>query len=167
MNAVIFDIDGTLADITHRVLHIQKFPKDWDAFYEAMDNDKPIDSVCHLCTIYASISKMPRFNPVQLFFVTGRPEKYRKMTIKWLKETIPELCEEDIVNDEQFAQSNCELIMRKDGDHRQDYVVKKEVLEKIQSRGYQILFAVEDRKQCVDMYRKQGITCLQCAEGNF
>lgn len=31
----VFDIDGTLADLTHRLHHIQKQPKDWDAFFDA------------------------------------------------------------------------------------------------------------------------------------
>lgn len=154
MNAVIFDIDGTLADITHRVRYVQQVHKDWDAFYEAMGDDKPIEPICHLCAFYASACS---FQPVRIVFVTGRPEKYRDMTIKWLRETIPAMKDEN----------NFELIMRKDGDHRQDYVIKREALERLQDLDYQILFAVEDRKQCVDMYRKQGVTCLQCAEGNF
>jgi hypothetical protein len=30
---ILVDIDGTLADCTHRLHHIQKQPKDWDAFF--------------------------------------------------------------------------------------------------------------------------------------
>ena len=29
----IFDIDGVLADATHREHHVTKKPKDWDAFF--------------------------------------------------------------------------------------------------------------------------------------
>lgn len=35
-NAIIFDIDGTLANLDHRLRHILKEPKDWDAFYSDM-----------------------------------------------------------------------------------------------------------------------------------
>jgi hypothetical protein len=30
-----------------------------------------------------------------------------------------------------------------------------------------ILYAVDDRQRVVDMWRSNGITCLQVAEGNF
>ena len=33
MKAFIFDIDGTLADASHRLHHIQNGNKDWDAFF--------------------------------------------------------------------------------------------------------------------------------------
>jgi FMN phosphatase YigB (HAD superfamily) len=32
----IFDIDGTLADISHRLHFIQQEPKDWRGFYSEM-----------------------------------------------------------------------------------------------------------------------------------
>ncbi len=38
-NTVIFDIDGTLADCSHRLHHIQKDPADWDGFYEACEDE--------------------------------------------------------------------------------------------------------------------------------
>jgi hypothetical protein len=33
MKAVIIDIDGTLADTTHRLHHIKSKPPNWDAFF--------------------------------------------------------------------------------------------------------------------------------------
>lgn len=53
---VIFDIDGTLANAEHRVHHLQKEPKDWDAFFAGCTQDTPIEPVMEL---------------VRLFFVTG------------------------------------------------------------------------------------------------
>ena len=32
MNCIIVDIDGTLANVEHRVHHLLKSPKDWDSF---------------------------------------------------------------------------------------------------------------------------------------
>ena len=52
---VIFDIDGTLADVSERIHHLRKKPKNWDAFFEGMAQDKAIRSIVRLCNIlYAS-----------------------------------------------------------------------------------------------------------------
>jgi hydroxymethylpyrimidine pyrophosphatase-like HAD family hydrolase len=48
---VIFDIDGTLADISQRVHHIRKKPKNWNAFMEGMAKDKAIRSMVRLCNV--------------------------------------------------------------------------------------------------------------------
>lgn len=39
---------------------------------------------------------------------------------------------------------------------------------KMEVKGkYDVLFCVDDRKQVTDMWRRNGLICLQCAEGNF
>ena len=38
---IIFDMDGTLADVSHRKHFVENNPKNWEAFYKAMINDKP------------------------------------------------------------------------------------------------------------------------------
>ena len=48
---VIFDIDGTLADISERIHHIKRKPKNWNAFNEGMAQDKAIRSMVRLCNI--------------------------------------------------------------------------------------------------------------------
>ncbi len=42
---VIFDIDGTLADVSERIHHVRKKPKNWDAFFKGMAQDKAIHSI--------------------------------------------------------------------------------------------------------------------------
>lgn len=44
----IFDIDGTLADLSHRLHFIQKKPADWDGFFAACSDDAPIPEVIEL-----------------------------------------------------------------------------------------------------------------------
>ena len=52
---VIFDIDGTLADVSERIHHVEKKPKNWNAFFQGMAQDKAIHSMVRLCNIlYAS-----------------------------------------------------------------------------------------------------------------
>jgi hypothetical protein len=57
--------------------------------------------------------------------------------------------------------------MRKTGDHRKDYVVKKEIHRKLIKPKYEVLFVLEDRNQAVNMWRQEGLTCLQVAPGDF
>ena len=57
--------------------------------------------------------------------------------------------------------------MRKDGDYRPDTVVKKEIYEREIKDKYEVLFAIDDRTQVVKTWRELGLTCLQCANGDF
>ena len=140
---VIFDIDGTLADVSERLHHIKKKPKDWDAFFRGIPQDKAIRSMVRLCNIlYAS--------GIKILLCTGRREKDRAETVKWLA---------------QQGVNYHELILRPDGDRRSDVIVKREMLAGLDRS--KILFVVEDRSGVVEMWRSEGLVCLQCAPGEF
>lgn len=144
IEAYIFDIDGTLADCTHRLIHIDTDfgKKDWDTFYSLCSKDQPIEDVCR---IYRELH-------ADVICITGRTEKYREQTEQWLND-----------NDLPFH----DLFMRPDGDHRPDYAVKQEIFEKHIKGKYKILGVFEDRDQVVKMWRELGLTCFQCCEGNY
>jgi hypothetical protein len=58
--------------------------------------------------------------------------------------------------------------MRAPKDQRKDSIVKKELFEESVRNNYNILFALDDRNQVVDMWRKElGIKCLQVNYGDF
>jgi hypothetical protein len=59
--------------------------------------------------------------------------------------------------------------MRKAGDYRPDVEVKQEWLDEwLKHHTKEEIGGVfEDRKQVVDMWRKNGITCYQVAEGDY
>jgi predicted secreted acid phosphatase len=140
---VIFDIDGTLADVSERLHHLQKKPKDWDSFFQGMAQDKAIQSLVRLCNILYSAG-------IQIILCSGRSEEHRQETVAWLaKQGVP----------------YHELLLRKDGDRRSDVVVKRELLAKIDKS--RVLFVVEDRSRVVEMWRAEGLVCLQCAPGEF
>lgn len=140
---VIFDIDGTLADISDRVHHIRKKPKNWNAFNEGMAKDKAIHSMIRLCNILYAAG-------LRIILCSGRNEQNRLETLEWLK---------------QQGVNYHELLLRKDEDFRSDAVVKREILQGLDRS--QILFVVEDRSRVVEMWRSEGLTCLQCAPGEF
>jgi predicted secreted acid phosphatase len=140
---VIFDIDGTLADVSERIHHLKKKPKDWDAFFGGMAQDRAIHSMVWLCNLlYAS--------GVQIILCSGRNEQHHAETVKWLAE--------------KGVQYH-DLLLRKDKDHRSDTVVKREMLAGIDKS--RIAFVVEDRSRVVEMWRSEGLVCLQCAPGEF
>lgn len=140
--AYIFDIDGTLADLSHRKHFIAGENKNWDSFYAECGKDKPIESVCRVL----------RELSYPVIYITGRPQSYRLDTDKWLT-----------FNDLPHGM----LFMRPDGDHRPDFELKKEIYNMYIKDRIEILGVFEDRQQCVDMWRSLGLTCFQVADGNY
>jgi len=142
---VIFDIDGTLADVTHRRHFVEGKKKDFDKFYDAMPRDmvnKDVRELNHMCAQRGH----------KIIICTGRPEQYRELTEEWLE-------------DENISFQ--ELRMRPDNlRFKPDYEVKQTMLDDIK-KDHNVVFAVDDRNQVVEMWRKNGITCLQVNEGDF
>lgn len=136
---IIFDIDGTLADPKDRLHFLEK--KDWNSFYDACLDDAPIHHVIYLLQ---ELKKNHR-----IIILTGRPERIKDKTLQWLK-----------ANNISFD----EIYFRKDGDYRPDYEIKEEILKTL---NRSIWFAVDDRKQVVDMFRRNNILCLQCKDGDY
>jgi sugar phosphate isomerase/epimerase len=76
---IIFDIDGTLANVDHRVHHLRGDDKDWGAFFAAADADRPHDEIAYL-------NRMLAADPHNVvLIVTGRPERQRAATLDWLE----------------------------------------------------------------------------------
>lgn len=141
--AIIVDLDGTVADISHRLFMIQEKPKMWTEFYNAMVDDVPNKWCCELIWKF--------YLDYKILFVTGRPEEYRQQTIDWLGK--------NVVIDQEFF----ELHMRPSKDYRPDNVLKLEIYEKNLKDKYDILFVLEDRDRVVNAWRDLGLVCLQCA----
>lgn len=57
--------------------------------------------------------------------------------------------------------------MRSDGDMRPDVSVKRELLRAIEREGFSPWLTIDDRSSVVSMWREEGLTCLQVAEGDF
>lgn len=48
-----------------------------------------------------------------------------------------------------------------------DAVIKEEIYRSFIKPHYDVQAVFEDRKQCVDMWRRLGLCCLQPKESNF
>lgn len=143
---VLFDIDGTLANIEHRRVHLQQSRPNWAKFNAEMGNDTPNKAVVDLYHI------LWQSDIYDIIIVTGRNEHYRQVTETWFA-----------WNEIPFDR----ILMRPDRDNRSDYIIKEEILDRLLGEGKDIAFTVDDRQQVVDMWRRRGITCLQCDAGDF
>lgn len=142
----LFDVDGTLADIQHRRHFLSGDKPDWKSFNSRMGDDSPNWPVVNL---YRTLWESQKY---ELILISGRGEESRKVTETWLTwNSIP------------FDR----LLMRPLGDFRSDVKVKQDILGQLLAEGLEISFVVDDRASVVDMWRSNGITCLQCAEGDF
>ncbi|WP_435019106.1 AAA family ATPase [Tundrisphaera sp. TA3] len=140
--AVIFDLDGTLADLSHRLHHIRNGSHNWDAFFAECGQDALIEPIRDLAYLFHDQDH-------KIILVSGRSDIARVLTEDWLnRHTVP------------FH----ELHMRKDGDYRQDFIIKSEILDQLLANGNQIKFVVDDRPSVVAMWRERGLTCLQCRD---
>lgn len=149
----IFDLDGTLADTSHRVHHIAKAPKNWDAFYAACVDDPPLSA-----TVRTSAALYLGGAEIQVW--TGRSDAVRSETLKWLSRHVPWLA--------KGAQNEPQLRMREHGDHQTDVALKLSWLKSLSSDERSRIVAVfEDRASVVQMWRRQGITCYQVDKGDF
>lgn len=145
---IIFDIDGTLANIEHRLHHIEGEKKNWDAFNDAMLGDRLNK---HVAAVYYAMCGVGAQSQHPSIFVTGRPETHLLHTKHWLHE--------------HSLHPNY-LYMRPKGDYRSDYIVKKEIYDKYIC-GAPILFVMDDRQQVVDMWRSLKLKCFQVQKGDY
>jgi predicted kinase len=140
--AIVFDIDGTLSNLSHRLHHIQGGNRNWDAFFAAVDADTVNEPVRWL---HSLVCEAP---PIPILIASGRPDNYRDVTVAWLAE---------------HGIFHTKLYMRSAGDHRADDIVKVELLAQMRADGYDPQLVIDDRQRVVDMWRAEGICCLQCA----
>lgn len=138
--AIIVDLDGTVALKTER------------KFYEYDRVDEDILNV----PVANIVKKHIHDDNLHIIYLSGREDYCLEMSKKWL------------VKHELYHEwSYMHIYMRKSKDNRQDSIVKKEIYEAEIKGKYEVLFVLDDRQQVVDMWRAEGLTCLQVASGNF
>ncbi len=165
-SAFVCDLDGTICNLEHRLhfLH-QDCPKcggrtpgcsncggrDMDGFHDHQLLDTPHPEA--VAVVQALMAAGHR-----VVFLTCRPNRYRGETVRWIKENI-------LVG---TGLQTCDLIMREDGDHRKDPVVKAEMYRGCIEPRLDVFLWIEDRTSVVDMVREElGIPCWQVRPGDF
>jgi hypothetical protein len=72
----VFDIDGVVADVRHRLHHLVGPYKDWDEFFDAAIDDPPLPTGIALVHELAARH--------EIVWLTGRPEWLYSVTRDWL-----------------------------------------------------------------------------------
>jgi phosphoglycolate phosphatase-like HAD superfamily hydrolase len=156
MKIFLCDIDGTVADLTHRLQYIDKDARDehgkrvrpnWRKFFQYCVYDMPITPVIETIQLLHKAGAL-------IVMMSGRSDEVRGETEQWLKQY-------DVPFDAMF--------MRKAGDSRQDSIVKEELLAQVLD-AYpfsEIVGIFDDRDQVVNMYRSKGYKVFQVAKGDF
>lgn len=139
-DAVIVDIDGTLAHMTGRS------PYDYDRVSKDTVDDLVRDLV---------LTRADRGDYVLL--VSGRPDSCRDATIEWLQN----------VGGMFYGEAHQKLFMRATGDNRPDDIVKAELYERHIAGRFNVRFVLDDRDRVVAMWRSRGLQTLQVADGDF
>ena len=186
---IICDIDGTLADLTHRLHFIR--PQVGDTFM-----DGKIERIIHTVdpankTVKVQHSEWVAFTYKDISFepdwdafhanvkddsaITVNCDAVRGLAIANDMIFVTgrmEKCRADTVEWLQWADvwyglNIDRLYMRNDGDYRPDFEVKLDILKKLRKRGWCPDLAIDDRQQVVDMWRSEGIPCWQVADGKY
>lgn len=150
-SVVLVDIDGTIADTTHRLHYVTKpegasddWKKDWKGFFSEMADDPVrLDTQKKLIYLYNQ-----GFN---IIFLSARPDSYKDVTLKWLAD-----------KNLGFAYT---VIMRQSHDKRPDTDVKKDILNHhFPDRGV-IHTIIDDRPSVIRMWRAEGLNVIDVGNG--
>ena len=186
---IVFDLDGTLANIEHRLHHLQGEKKDWDGFHKACyeDNIEPevVDIFGMLIdshTLYTGYT-LPK-NQIEIW--SGRSSISFEDTVAWLCENL-ELMPSDRGIEIKYSHmkrmdlkykhfdrdkehewtTHVGFQMRLQGHHMSDDDLKRKWLDLARKRGFSPDLVFDDRKRVVDMWREEGVKCFQVEPGEF
>jgi phosphoglycolate phosphatase-like HAD superfamily hydrolase len=133
----VFDVDGVLADVRHRLHHLERRPKDWDAFFGAAAQDPPLAQGVALAQESA--------RDCEVVYVTGRPERCRPDTLAWFT---------------RHGLPPGRLSMRRERDRRPARVAKPQLLREL-AGGRTVAVVVDDDDQVCDAYERNGWRVLR------
>jgi len=142
-NIVVIDLDGTLCNVDHRLHYVRSKKKNFTKFYAEVGNDTPNDWCLYM------LSSLFHYRMI-IVLVSARPKELTVETRNWLaKWNIP------------FH--SLYLIRPSYTDSTPDVELKQAWLDKFVDKD-RISFTVDDRQRVVDMWRKNGLTCLHCSD---
>lgn len=135
--AVIWDLDGTLADDRARAHYVEVEEgkkRDWKSYFDAIEDDPPIAASI-------AILQALRHDGIGVLYLTGRPEYTRPQTERWLK--VNGLDEYD------------RLVMRPNDERRVAGEFKVDAVRELREH-YELVCAFEDRLDVADHLRLDG-----------
>lgn len=129
----VIDLDGVVADVRHRLHHLQGPRKDWPAFFAVASHDD-----VHPEGV-AVVETLRRDH--EIVYVTGRPEHLRADTERWLDE---------------HGLGGHRLVMRPEGDRRPAAMVKVELARRL-AQGRTVGVVVDDDPDVLAAMQRAGL----------
>ena len=175
---VVFDLDGTLADITHRLHHIEPPNKNWPAFFRACGDDAPIPAICGVYN--ALVTEKSKHgntcNDIEIW--SGRSSEVWDETVGWFENWLGFtgfVNEPTIVEDlscmravfRHACGATVRFQMRLQGHYQNDGELKRAWMQEAKARSFPIDLAFDDRDRVVQAWRDEGVKCCQVAPGDF
>jgi hypothetical protein len=164
-NTVIFDLDGTLANIdARRAKSLTNDKMDWDVFFDP-DNislDTPNKPVIKMAQLFAE-------DGFKIVIFSGRNDRSFFSTRDWLKiNRVPfHLL---VMRPDKFKSGSWPLIegnpATKEMRWMPDEILKKEMLDTFINKD-EVFLVVDDRDKVVKMWRDLGLNTFQVAPGDF
>ena len=137
-----FDLDGTLAHTNGK-----RGPYDFTKYH--LDE---ADIALGVITDLIDFATFERLVNIKTLILTGRDAKYRPECVSWLSE-------QGVHYDR--------LIMRPEGDTRNDAVVKSDLWDEHIDGTYNVLMHFDDRRRVVNGLRRKGVKVAAVADGDF
>lgn len=134
---IVFDVDGVLADASHRLSLVQGKNRDFDAFFEACELDEVIESYAILASL------IDRETTVCL--VTARPISVLDKTLSWLE-----------LKDIRWDV----LIMRPSELFDSAQRFKQAEVRRLRDLGCDVRLAIDDDPRNISMFLDMGIAAI-------
>jgi hypothetical protein len=131
------DLDGVLADVEHRLHHLQRRPKNWDAFFAGIADDPAHPEGLAVARELAGAH--------ELVYLSGRPERTRHDTEEWLR---------------RHDAPPGRVLLRRDGDRRPARVTKIGILRRLAAER-PVAVLVDDDPAVCQAARDAGFTVLE------
>lgn len=144
---IICDLEGVLTDNAHR-LHLFKAGQ-WDEYESECVNDAPFTQTIKMVRTILELNESSI-----LVVVTGRYPKWEQLTNQWLMDN--RVYPDWVVYRDKF-----------DIPKTKEPLLKEQMLAEIKNNyGEEYTFlALDDKDDCVEMYRNAGIECWQVRAG--
>ena len=164
-DTIIFDLDGTLANIdARRAKALSNDKMDWDVFFdpENIQLDEPNLPVIKMAQLFAE-------DGFKIVIFSGRNDRSFFTTKSWLvKHKVP--FHKLVMRPDKFKEDSWPIAKgnpaTKEMKFMPDEILKKEMLDTFINID-EVFLVVDDRQKVVDMWRDLGLNVFQVADGDF
>jgi phosphoglycolate phosphatase-like HAD superfamily hydrolase len=134
----VIDLDGVVADVRHRLHHLDGRRRNWDAFFAELADDPVLPEGV------AVVERLRQDH--RIVYLTGRPERTRQATVAWL---------------ERHGLPRGDLLMRGDDDRRPARQTKVQAVRALIAAGHTVAVVVDDDPQVCAAMRDRGWPVLE------